>query len=204
MHANVMQRAFGLLILTSLTKGGLVHTNHRCSLAPKMKRKWALWSGAVPFLRRIWYKASQHLSSDISVEDEMRTGSTEEAPLEDIEERRGVPRRAARGRQCEHPGCTTRPSYGPPGSTKGQWCREHASAECVDVVSKRCKHPGCTTHPSYGPPGSNNRQWCREHAPADCVDVASKRCKHPGCTTHPSYGPPGSNDCQWCPGTCTN
>jgi hypothetical protein len=111
-------------------------------------------------------------------------------------------------KRCEQPGCTTRPSYGPPGSKKCLWCKTHAPEDYVDVKNKRCKHLNCPTQPIYGPPGSARGQWCRKHAPVGCVDVMNKHCEHPGCPTQACYASQGAKKRQWCqkhaPADCIN
>ncbi len=95
-------------------------------------------------------------------------------------------------KECCHRGCVKRPSYGAYGSTRAEFCAQHAKDGMIDVRSKRCGHRGCITRPSYGVNGTTKAQFCARHAEEGMVNVRSKRCGHEGCTTRPSYGVHGT------------
>ena len=82
--------------------------------------------------------------------------------------------------QCSHPsGCTSRPSYGVPG-TKATRCATHKEPGMDDVVNKTCARPGCKTQPVYGVPGARKRTHCAAHKEPGMEDVAYKTCAYPG------------------------
>ncbi|CAN0460201.1 unnamed protein product, partial [Ectocarpus sp. 8 AP-2014] len=73
-------------------------------------------------------------------------------------------------KECCRKGCVKRPSYGKYGSTKAEYCAQHAEDNMIDVRSKRCGHAGCTTRPSYGINGTTKAQFCATHAAAGMVN----------------------------------
>lgn len=99
---------------------------------------------------------------------------------------------------CQAPGCTTRPSFGPPETKEKRYCAKHRRDTDVDVVHKRCMAPGCMTQPVYGPPGTKEKLYCVAHKLADDVNITAKRCQEPGCITQPTYGPPGGKKKLYC------
>ena len=60
-----------------------------------------------------------------------------------------------RGRNCKHESCSTRSTYGVPGTKKAELCSKHVRAGMVNVVTRRCIQPRCKITPSYGLQGSN-------------------------------------------------
>jgi len=95
--------------------------------------------------------------------------------------------------RCKHPGCTKNPNYAAEGATKALFCKPHAAAGMVDVVSKRCQHPGCATRPGYGTPGLPPSR-CAPHRLKGMIRNSNARC---GRCREPAFW--GTN---WIPRSC--
>ena len=87
-------------------------------------------------------------------------------------------------KECEHPGCPTRPSFGYDG--KATHCKKHKQPD-MEYTQKRktCENPECETQPSYGYDGKATH--CKKHKLPD-MDPTKKTCEHPGCPTQPFFG----------------
>jgi hypothetical protein len=48
-----------------------------------------------------------------------------------------------KNKKCEHPGCSTRPSYNVEGETNGRFCFDHKLDKMINVISPRCKTELC-------------------------------------------------------------
>ncbi|CAN0308545.1 unnamed protein product, partial [Ectocarpus fasciculatus] len=72
---------------------------------------------------------------------------------------------------CQEDGCTTGASYGKDGSTKREFCSQHAKPGMINLVSKRCRHPGCIKQPSFGKDGSKKAEFCSQHAKSGMIDL---------------------------------
>ncbi|CAM9633284.1 unnamed protein product [Hapterophycus canaliculatus] len=88
--------------------------------------------------------------------------------------------------QCGHHSCSKRPTYGVAGSTKREFCSQHAKEGMINVNNKRCIQANCTTIPSFAVAGSKKAEFCSQHAREGMIDVRSKRCSQRGCSTQPS------------------
>jgi EsV-1-7 cysteine-rich motif len=89
-------------------------------------------------------------------------------------------------KQCEHPLCTIRPSYGFE-CGKATHCLKHLLEGMEDVISKQCEHPLCNTCPSYGFERGKPTH-CLKHLLEGMEDVINKRCDHPLCKKKPTFG----------------
>ena len=89
-------------------------------------------------------------------------------------------------RKCQHKDCETLPTFGIKWK-KPTHCREHASPDMKNVVSKRCQYKDCETRPSFGIKWKQPTH-CKQHASPNMKDVVSKRCQHEGCESLPSFG----------------
>ena len=94
-------------------------------------------------------------------------------------------------RVCEHEECQKQSVFALEGETRGRWCKTHAPAEALNIVSKRCEHEGCQKQPAFALEGETKGRWCKTHAPAEALDVKTTRCEHEGCQTRACYGYPG-------------
>lgn len=95
----------------------------------------------------------------------------------------------ARNCRCNFQGCQKYPCFGLPG-TRPLYCKEHRSAEMVDVKNKKCEEPGCLTRPYFGLPNERQR-YCKIHRKNGMVDVSSrKRCEYHECHKQPAFGWP--------------
>ena len=94
----------------------------------------------------------------------------------------------------------TSPSYGKPGTRKGEYCRKHAPINYTNVTHKRCSFENCdSTSRKYGKPGTKKGEYCRKHSPEGYIDVVSKRCLAENCDcTYPSYGDPKIGKREYC------
>lgn len=91
-------------------------------------------------------------------------------------------------KECLHPECDKRPSYGPVGGSPSH-CKTHKEDGMVDVVHKRCQYIGCNKRPNFGHDGlSRNAIYCKIHKEDGMVDIMNKRCLHTGCNKQPHYG----------------
>ena len=77
-------------------------------------------------------------------------------------------------KQCQHPDCVKRASYGYPGE-RALYCRTHSLElkGMVDVIHKLCEHLGCNTRASFAKPGKRAR-FCSAHKLKNMVNVNSK------------------------------
>jgi hypothetical protein len=83
---------------------------------------------------------------------------------------------------CKFPECTVKnPSYGQPGTKKGEYCKPHAPNGYENVKSKRCIYDGCKMHPSFGKPNTTKPEYCKPHAPKNYINVKDKKCLFKGC-----------------------
>ena len=90
---------------------------------------------------------------------------------------------------CVESGCKKYAAFALAGHG-ARWCRGHAAAGAVDVLSKRCLEAGCDVRASYGMSGGV-AQYCVKHAGEGMVDVVNKRCLEAGCDVRASYGVAG-------------
>ena len=82
-------------------------------------------------------------------------------------------------------------SYGPMGTKKRNFCKQHAPSDYINNISKRCFYLHCNIQPCYGLLGTTFAVYCKQHAPAEYVDIKNKRCLYATCTTFAHYGLPG-------------
>lgn len=66
-------------------------------------------------------------------------------------------------------------------------CKQHATEQIRNVVSKLCEHKDCMKLPSYGTV-DRKPSHCSEHASDHMRNVTSIQCEHEGCTTKPYHG----------------
>lgn len=78
------------------------------------------------------------------------------------------------GRQCSSPGCSTCPSFGPPGGRRLR-CGEHRHEDDQNLVSRRCVVQGCLVHPSFGLPGSRPL-FCAQHKSDQHIGLLNRTC----------------------------
>ncbi|CAN0325290.1 unnamed protein product, partial [Laminaria digitata] len=78
------------------------------------------------------------------------------------------------------------------------YCKKHARAGMVDIVSKRCKQDSCTTIPSFNFNGSKTPVYCKQHLKAGMVGVHRKRCSKKPCTELPAGGVPADGGTTAC------
>ena len=110
------------------------------------------------------------------------TSSLVHLPLEVLLSKPG-----SRMRHCSHGLCTRQANDNIEGS-KAAYCKQHAAADMVDVVSRRCARIPCTRQPTFNTKGSKDVAYCREHAAEDMVDVLRRQCSHHPCSRRPSCG----------------
>ena len=101
-------------------------------------------------------------------------------------------------KKCAHGACYTRPNYGVAGSTKREYCTEHAAEGMVNVVAKMCASDKCRKQPSYGVTGTVKPRYCAAHALEGMVNIVRKRCAQNGCFKLPSYGVTETKKREYC------
>ena len=82
--------------------------------------------------------------------------------------------------------------------SKGEYCKEHALPDMIDVKSKKCKHEGCKKIPVFNYEGESKGEYCKEHALPGMIDVKSKKCKHEGCNKQPVFNYEGEDKREYC------
>ncbi|CAN0173658.1 unnamed protein product [Pylaiella littoralis] len=100
-------------------------------------------------------------------------------------------------RRCAHPGCTTHPAFGVPGS-KPELCRQHAQDGMINVVKKTCGRTDCMVTAGYGFASTNKAEFCAKHARNGMVNVRIKRCHHGKCTGQATTGVAGTKIAKFC------
>lgn len=105
-----------------------------------------------------------------------------------------------RGRNCKHEGCSTRSTYGVPGTKKAELCSKHVRAGMVNVFTRRCLQPRCniTFRMVYKARQQPSANFCAQHAMGGMVNLRSKSCIHPGCKVTASFGEKGSQARKFC------
>ena len=94
-------------------------------------------------------------------------------------------------RKCEHPGCTTHPSFGYEGE-RATRCAQHRRDGMIGVAfaHRWCGVDGCQVQAHFALPGERPVR-CAQHRDPGMVEVVKKRCEAPDCTTSASYALPG-------------
>jgi hypothetical protein len=83
---------------------------------------------------------------------------------------------------CSYTGCKLRPTYGLISNMKARFCKEHKSAEMVDVANPKCIEEGCITRPIYNIDGEIRALYCKRHKKDNMINIKDKnRCIEQGC-----------------------
>ena len=110
------------------------------------------------------------------------------------------PKRRRKEPKCEGEDCETIPSFNVEGTTKGRFCKKHASPGMVNIRSKKCQaEEGCRKQPSFAEPGATAGKYCASHKKAGMTNVADKTCAAPGCNINkPSFNEEGKTQGLFC------
>ncbi len=93
-------------------------------------------------------------------------------------------------RSCRQ--CDTVASYNVPSEMRAVCCKQHATDDMVDVVSRRCARVGCPSQPSYWQKDDpSKRMYCAEHRLPNMVRRWPRKRK------------PTRTKCQHCPSMAT-
>ena len=68
--------------------------------------------------------------------------------------------------RCAHPSCAKLARYAQMQGCKPQFCREHRTQGCIDVLQRRCRHSGCNKIPTFVDPSKANvhpARFCARH-----------------------------------------
>jgi len=103
-----------------------------------------------------------------------------------------------KNKQCEHPGCNTRPNFNKAGETNARFCAEHKEPGMVNVKDKQCEHLGCSKQPAFNKAGETKARFCTEHKEPGMVDVKHKQCEQPGCSKIPVFNKAGETKARFC------
>ena len=99
-------------------------------------------------------------------------------------------------KNCVHPKCRKRASFGFPGSKARLYCKDHHDPEHhVNLNIPKCTYSGCERVAYFGKPGASADQArdrrCRLHRHEEDVDLWNPSCGFPDCATRASYREPG-------------
>lgn len=95
--------------------------------------------------------------------------------------------KVVRKTQCLHPGCTTHPSFGVPGTPiSKRYCLKHKQDNMINLNNTRCVSENCTTHATYNWEGKGPH-YCASHKEEGMINVVNPICKEPSCSTQARY-----------------
>ena len=60
---------------------------------------------------------------------------------------------------CKIEGCRKRPSFGVAGTTKREYCAQHAKDGVINVNIRPCRTEGCRNQLSFGVVGTKTREY---------------------------------------------
>lgn len=107
-------------------------------------------------------------------------------------------------RSCRQ--CDTVASYNLPSETRAVCCKQHATEDMVDVVSRRCGYIGCPAQPSYWQADDpSKRMFCAQHCLPGMVRrwPRKRKATRPKCLHCPSVATmayPNELECGVCKG----
>lgn len=89
--------------------------------------------------------------------------------------------------KCVQPDCTKGATFNIEGSTEVKFCKNHKTAEMINIKSKRCEFEGCDLLASFSIKGSP-RKFCSAHKSKDMMSDCKKLCANDGCILEPTFG----------------
>ena len=105
-------------------------------------------------------------------------------------------------KMCEHPNCTTRPSFGVRGGP-AIFCESHRDAEIhINVVSARCTHLDCDNLATYAEINTSKAILCKLHKDDvksyNIKDKYQPHCTEPECNKMAIFGSPDDKIAVFC------